>query len=847
MRPAGPLGSEAPADAGIAPPAVLRLLLQVGTVTLAYYVTGWLGLLLAIPPGYATAVWPASGIALAAVLLGGWRVAPGIWLGSLLLNGPATFLPEAPLGSLVVPAVIALGASAQALAGAYLIRRFVGYKNLLVQELDGVRLLLLGGPLACILNPSVSVTSLWLAGKLAGDVVWINLWTWWVGDSIGVLVFTPLVLVWAVRPRGLWLQRQLFFTIPLVALFATVVAMFFFVSQREQARVATEFDEVAADLGRELQKELQGSLRALSSVEGLYASSENIEPHEFEIFASRLLAALPAARGLSWNEVVPAERRAQFERQMRAAGHAGFEILERGPDGVLRRASERPLYVTVRHVVPQTGNLAVIGYDLLSEPVRQAALERARDTGRLAATGRVWLTRNADTPGLLALMPVYRNGIQPQSLQARRRYLHGFAAAIFRVDLMMDGIVTVARRGGLAVNLFDDEVPGHADLLYALPAAGQGAPGGLRKEVRFAFADRPLRLAFELPAQALLARRSWETWLVLAGGLVLTSLFGMLLLLGVGRAARVAALVDERTQDLRRLNRDLVGEVERRQRLESEAGKRADELARSNAELQRQAEVNRQLLRSLRHSEGELRRTATQLSASNRELEQFAYVASHDLKAPLRTIGSFAQLLTRRHGAQLTGEAGEFLKFIQDGIQHMQNLIDDLLQLSRVDARRLEPAPVSMQRVLERALRQLTADIRASRAEVHASPLPDLHADANMLVQLLQNLVANAVKFQRPEARPEVWIDAAPDGEFWHFTVRDNGIGIEAQHLEHIFMVFKRLHSNDQYPGTGIGLAVCKKVVNLHGGEIWAESVVGKGTTIHFTLPRKVEPVAVAA
>jgi signal transduction histidine kinase len=419
--------------------------------------------------------------------------------------------------------------------------------------------------------------------------------------------------------------------------------------------------------------------------------------------------------------------------------------------------------------------------------------------------------------------------------------------AIFRIDSLMEATSAVARREGLAVSLHDDDAGGRPELLYALPVAGQGEKGGLRKELRFAFADRPLRLTFELPAQALPARRSWATWLVLAGGLLLTSLFGMLLLLGVGRAGRVAALVDERTQELRRLNADLVEEIGRRKRLEGDAGKRADELARSNAELQRQADVNRQLLRSLRHSEGELRRTATQLSASNRELEQFAYVASHDLKAPLRSIGGFAQLLERRYGAQLTGESGEFLKFIQDGIHHMQMLIDDLLQLSRVDARRLEPAPVSMQVVVERALRQLTADLKASHAEVHVGPLPDVHADANMLVQLLQNLIGNAVKFQRAGARPQVWVDAAPEGEAWHFTVRDNGIGIDAQHLDHIFMVFKRLHSTEQYPGTGIGLAVCKKVVNLHGGEIWAESTPGQGTTIHFTLPRKVEPVAVAA
>ena len=831
-------------DRDAAAPARIGVLLQLVMVTAGYYACGAVGLLLAIPPGYATAVWPASGVALAAVLLGGGRLAIGVWIGSFLLNTPTAYDVAAPLASLGVPAAIAFGAAAQALVGAWMIRRWVGYTNLLLQELDVIRLLLLGGPVACVVSCSVGVASLVAAGGLAGPAIWLNLWTWWVGDSIGVLVFAPLVLVWAVRPYAIWLQRQLFVTIPLIALFATVVALFVFVSQREYTRIQADFHGFTTELGQQMQKELGTTLGALGALEGFYASSERVDQYEFEIFASRLMHVLPGARALAWLEHVTGEERAAFERSGRAAGLPRFRLQELGAEGLVP-AGARSEYVVARYVVPQATNELLLGFDAMSEPGRRSALEEARDTGRVIATGRVKLVSSRSLPGLLAFMPVYRHGVQPSSIVARRRYLEGFAVAIFPLEALMEGTRRVADSRGIGLRLYDDAASGRAELIYGSEAGADAS--GLRNELRFNFAGRPLRMVFHLPEQALLGQRSWETWLVLAGGLLLTSLVGMLLLLGVGRAARVESIVDERTAELRRLNADLVAEAARRRRLETEAEKRAGELYESNAELQRRAEVNRQLLRSLRHSEGELRRTASQLASSNRELEQFAYVASHDLKAPLRSIGSFAQLLERRHGAQLGEEAREFLGFIHDGIRQMQVLIDDLLQLSRVDPRRLEPAPVSMQTIVDRACRQLTADLKASHADVQTGPLPEVHADANMLVQLLQNLISNGIKFQKPGNPAQIRIEAVAEGDYWHFTVADNGIGIDPQHLGVIFMVFKRLHTSDQFPGSGIGLAICKKVVSLHGGEIWADSRPGAGTTFHFTLPRKIEPEPPAA
>ena len=239
-----------------------------------------------------------------------------------------------------------------------------------------------------------------------------------------------------------------------------------------------------------------------------------------------------------------------------------------------------------------------------------------------------------------------------------------------------------------------------------------------------------------------------------------------------------------------------------------------------------------------KRAEAELERTAAELARSNRELEQFAYVASHDLQEPLRMVSSFVQLLAQRYEGQLDAEADEFIHFAVDGAHRMQALINDLLTYSRVERRGKELKPVAAEAVLERALLDLHAAIEESGAEVTHDPLPEVVADEIQLGQLLRNLVSNAIKFHG-EAPPRVHVGVRErDGE-WLFSVRDNGIGIDPQFADRIFMIFQRLHTREEYPGTGIGLAVCKKIVERHGGSIWVEGQPGAGSTFYFTLPIK--------
>jgi PAS domain S-box-containing protein len=243
-----------------------------------------------------------------------------------------------------------------------------------------------------------------------------------------------------------------------------------------------------------------------------------------------------------------------------------------------------------------------------------------------------------------------------------------------------------------------------------------------------------------------------------------------------------------------------------------------------------------------KQAEEALEKKTEELARSNRDLEQFAYIASHDLQEPLRMVTSYVQLLARRYKGKLGSDADDFINFAVDGVVRMWKLINDLLTYSRVGMRGIELKPTDCEAVLNHSLDNLKVAIEENGTLVTHDPLPTVMADNLQLGQLFQNMIGNAIKFRGKEP-PRVHISASRNGNGWTISVRDNGIGIAPEHTERIFVIFQRLHSREKYAGTGIGLAICQKIVERHGGRIWVESEVGKGSTFYFTLPSsKAEP-----
>jgi signal transduction histidine kinase len=299
--------------------------------------------------------------------------------------------------------------------------------------------------------------------------------------------------------------------------------------------------------------------------------------------------------------------------------------------------------------------------------------------------------------------------------------------------------------------------------------------------------------------------------------------------------------VRQYTLELEAKNEQLQRDVAARERAEEALRKAHDQLEDRVAERTAQlSEANARLRREVaerERAEEQLSHYAEELERSNSELEQFAYVASHDLQEPLRMVKSYLQLIERRYKDRLDRDADEFIDFAVDGAERMQTLINDLLQYSRVTTHGEPFTPTDCPTVLEHVLADLSVAIEESGASVTHDDLPIVMADEVQLARLLRNLIGNAIKFRKQDIRPEVHVSAEHTDDAWTFSVRDNGIGIDPKDFECIFMTFQRLHTREEYEGTGIGLAMCKKIVERHGGRIWVESEPGEGSTFYFTVP----------
>ncbi|MBU0859267.1 MAG: CHASE domain-containing protein, partial [Alphaproteobacteria bacterium] len=528
-------------------------------LAVAYYVVGRLGLLLAIPPGYATVFWPASGIALAVVYRYGWTLSAGVFAGSLVLNFLTYFSPDAPasIPTLLFNAtMIATGSALQAGVGAFMLRRYVGRGARLERPAEVLRFLLIGGPLCCLIGATCGTATLLLSRTITEDAALFSWSTWYAGDTLGVTVFAPL-LVLALN-RHVAYARKITVILPLFFLFTAVMLFFGTIRNWDQRQVQSEFEYNAAMITEDIDKEFGLYLEKMYGLQSFYKASENVERHEFEMYVKGTLERHQGFLALDWAPRVSAEQRKDYEEAARKDGLSNFTFTENTATGQIIPAAERDEYFPAYFIEPVEPHKKLIGFDLASDAIRGKALYQAARTGKPAGTARVRLFQEteAEKYGFLMYFPSYHVEMPLQTEEERLAALRGLLVAAFRFENTLDPIWQSWRGRGFHVRLVDLS-NGEPETLYqSFPlqwlnnnAQGQ-QPFAFAYKHEFPFAQREWGVEIYLEQSYVLAQVNWAIWISLAGSIFFTSLCGAFLLLITGRTAEIEQMVDEKTETL---------------------------------------------------------------------------------------------------------------------------------------------------------------------------------------------------------------------------------------------------------------------------------------------------------
>ena len=513
-----------------------RRLIAYLLLTVAYIVSGKLGLMLALPPGYTSPIFPPAGIAVAAALIGGKKTLPWILLGSLLLNIWVAYSSSQQISSmgLVVASVIAIASMLQAAIGGWGLRRVIGYPVSLDHNGEVLQFLLLA-PLICLTSATLSVCGLLALGIIEPASFASNWAAWWIGDTLGVVVMLPLVMTVAGEPRALWQRRKSTVAVPMLLAFTLFVMIFLKANQWEYTDSLTEFRQLSQQAVNQVQNKLGEQEAVLEETAALFIhdADGHVTREEFHRFVEKSLNRFPMIQALEWASPVDTAHRASFEAAQRK-DFPGFEIRERNAAGHLQRAGERSAFYPVTYIEPLPGNELALGFDLASNPERKAALTEALQSGFAVITPAVHLVQERQQQaGVLLLLAV-----NPHNKES------GSVLTILRIGDFMDKLLLDTRpmlytrlvdlEGKKTI--YDNFAPGNQHALY---------------EHSFDFGTRHYRLETAPTPAYFMQHHGWQSWSVLAAGILGTSLLGALFLLGTGYTARIEAQVKDRTRKLR--------------------------------------------------------------------------------------------------------------------------------------------------------------------------------------------------------------------------------------------------------------------------------------------------------
>ena len=917
MSPRTPFGG--PADPAGSVPWLAPLLLT----ALAYFLAGDAALLLAIPPGYASPIYPSAGIALAAVLVYGRRVLPGVMLGAYLVNLHSAGARDPTALNLLLPLVSAAGAAAQAALGAVLMRHRLQGPLLLAEPRQVAGFFLWGALIACLVNASVSTLALTWVGAVPASAVATTWRTWWAGDTLGVLIGAPIALTLIGRPRADWAPRRVPLGLPLLAATGLLVLATLLVARWDVDREHSVFERDAAASGAALAAQLQQAEFALEAVHGLMIGSEQVTAQELHRVVQPWLALPLQLQAIGVSQRVTRADLAGFEAEQSRLSGRPFRVFNRPAQALSASAADDEEVVAIRMIEPLAGNAGALGVNALSIPAARTAILRAASSGVATASAGFSLTQEpGQQVGVVVYQALYRG--EPAADQRRQ----AFEGVVF-VTLRMQQSADAGLRGAapyLRWCLIDIQPDAATRRLAGAPGCEQAAALPLQHETPIQLGGQRWLLRIDAEPGAVPDVGRGNAWLFSTVGLMSAAMLAALLLTMTGRARRIEAAVDERTADLQReaadrrrteaalreseqrvrsifehapigiAYADLQGRLlEANPRLRELSGHDAASLAQRSitelvhaddrAELERSLqrllagggpEVQRAVRlqnadgrwvwvriswRVLQDGEGQpqrlvaviediteqLRRQEAELGrqraeSANLAKSEFLSRMSHELRTPLNAILGFAQLLDLDEQPRLAASQQAWVTQILQAGWHLLEMINDTLDLSRIESGmlRLQPVPVALAPLVQ----QCVAMLAPAAARRGVSLRLDLADDAGLALgdetrvkQVLTNLLSNAIKYNLQDG--DVLLRSRRLDEKWlELRVTDTGPGLDAAQLAALFQPFNRLgRESGNIEGTGIGLVISRRLAELMDGTLEAQSPPGQGATFVLRLP----------
>ncbi len=763
---------------------------------MCYFAAGWLGQAFAIPPGYATVIWPASGVAIAACLLFGYRPVMGVFLGSALVNISIGYSNTGQI-SFLIPVLIALGSSVQTAFSYALIRYFIGKKLQFYNIRHVLSFILLAGPIGCLVSASAGTFILYSFGVLSADQAPLNWLSWWLGDSVGVIVLVPWLAVLFRKHFSVYYDHpvRIIFALLIVAITTVTLSVstaYFEFDKQRQAFNAN------ADLSSTLLSErVKNSTDVLYGLVGYIRGSGQVSRQEFQDYSEVVMSQDRAIKALSVNHVLEAKDISDYEVTMSALYGFPFKVKQRNSEGNFEPVKVRDRYVSVGLIYPFEPNKKAAGFDVYSEASRRTAIKNAIRLNAAMPTSSITLIQN--TKAVLIFLPAYKN-----------QKLYAMATGLFEINDLSSRILDRNPVDGVEVYLVDRQANQAPYILASSKNASLSSDALLKgiSEQAFPFYHRSMipvgahRWELIHVSHSEFIEQPWGTHFVLVGGLFVAGLLGWVLSLVFSHAAQVERQVAMRTKEL------------------------------SQANL------------ALRESGEKLKQMSQEAQEANQAKSRFLANMSHEIRTPLNgMLGS----LTLMKSQSMSTEQQKLVELAHQSGDALLDLVNDILDLSKIEAGELELEPeyFDLQDLLEdvSSLMRIKAQEKGLVLVAPQTLLSEtmVFGDRLRIRQVLLNLLGNAIKFTetggvvRLVAHQEV---QAGNQATFKLQVVDSGIGISDSLQKRLFQRFKQADASTtrRYGGTGLGLAISKELIDAMMGEIGVESQLGQGATFWFEL-----------